>query len=83
MHSIFQCLPTEIVKYIRFLALEAAPTAKLIKELYFANSSVVTNDYFCKLSHIKHFVFWDGRQFDTYKSIQCLRKTDRLELQQK
>ena len=76
-------MPTEIVKYIRFLALEAAPTAKLIKELYFANSSVVTNDYFCKLSHIKHFVFWDGRQFDTYKSIQCSRKTDRFELQQK
>ena len=83
MNSIFQCLPKELVNYIVFLALEPTLTAKLIKELSFFSSYVVTNDYFLKLCHVKLFVSWDGNRFETYKYKQCLRKTDRFELQQK
>ena len=80
MNTVFQCLPKEILNYIQFLASEPTPTAKLIKELSFLSSYVLTNDHFCKLSHIQQFVLWDGNRFETYKSKQCLRKMNRFEL---
>ena len=76
--NIFQCLPKELVNYIEFLAIEPTPTAKLIKELYFANSNVLAfNDtFFFKICHCQKFVRLEGGIFETYKTKHCLKKRD-------
>ena len=48
---IFKCLPKELVNHIKFMAIEPAPTAPLIKEMLFANCFILAlgDNYFSKL----------------------------------
>ncbi len=83
MNNVFQCLPTELANYIKFLATEPSPTAKLIRDLVFSDNQVSAfgEAYFLKISHLEKFVRFEGGIFKTYKYKHCLRKKDRFELQ--
>ena len=82
MNKLFQCLPKELVNFIKFLALEPNPTARLISELFFSDNQVLAfgEAYFLKISYIQKFVRVEGGRFQTYKYKHCLRKKDRFEI---
>ncbi len=83
MNNCFERLPNEITHYIKFLATEPSPTARLINELFFSDNQVLAfgEAYFLKMSHIQKFVRFEGGIFQTYKYKPCLRKNNRFDLQ--
>ena len=82
MNKLFECLPKELVNFIKFLALEPNPTARLISELFFSDNQVLAfgEAYFLKISYIQKFVRVEGGRFQTYTYKHWFRKKDRFEI---
>ena len=79
MNNIFQCLPSEVLKHIKFLALEPSPTSKIISELKFTESHIWAfgDTRFLRIACWKQFLKFQNGKFKVSK-LTCLVKKDKF-----